>query len=281
MAQLMSTPGTLISPHIVPASCADMFFALNAGDLALTMDTYLEQIKSTMNDEEYSKMQEGISKFETEIGLNLKNDVLMSLTGEFGFAMSVDSTEAGLSSLQNGLMLFVGVKDRDKCKMVIERFLSKEQVERKKYKGIEMTYIPSTTGPEGPMGYAFTGDLLVFSSIKRITSVINEDVPLVTSERFSQIGSRLPQTYSTLFYLDPSKAMTKLSVPLSQNEDTMSELQAFGSIGGAVIYDGQGYKMKLTGTQGKSWLEAIGSLVYKMKQSLGEQQSDPERKMDE
>jgi len=280
MAQLMSTPGTLTSPHIVPASAADVFFAVNAGDLASDMDTYFEQTRSTMTEEDYNKMQGVISGFETESGLNLRNDILMSLSGEIGFAISFGPTDAGMS-LQNGIMVFVGVKDRDKCRMVIERLLAKQQVERTTYKGTEITFLTSTTGPEGPMGYTFIGDLLVFSSVKKITSIIDEEVPLIASERFAQIGSRLPEPYSTLFYFDPSKTLTKLSAPLSQNEDTMAEIQTFGSIGGTVTFDGQGYKMKLTGTEGKSWLDTIGDLLSKMQQNSEKKQVNPEEKMDE
>jgi hypothetical protein len=280
MAKLMSTTGTLISPKIVPASSSDIFFAVNAGDLSSSMDTYFEQIRSTMSEEEYNKILGTISGFEAQTGLNLRNDVLTSLTGEFGLAMSFGPENAGMA-LQNGIMIFVGVKDHDKCKMLIERLLASQQVERTNYKGVEITYITSTTGPEGPMGYAFAGDLLVFSSVKKLTSIINGDVPLIASERFSQISKRLPESYSTLFYFDPSKTLTKLSAPLSQNENTMSEIQAFGSIGGAIIFDGQGYKMKLTGNEGKTWLDTIGDLLSKSQQNSKEKQINPNGKMDE
>jgi len=280
MAQLMSTTGTLISPKIVPASSADVFFAVNAGDLASSMDTYFEQIRSTMSEEEYTKIQGTISGFEAQTGLNLRNDVLTSLTGEFGLAMSFGPENAGMS-LQNGIMVFVGVKDRDKCKMLIERLLASQEVERTNYKDVEITSMTSTTGPEGPMGYAFTGDLLVFSSVKKITSIIDGEVPLITSERFAKISKRLPESYSALLYFDPSKTLTKLSAPLSQNENTMSEIQAFGSIGGAITFDGQGYKMKLTGDEGKSWLDTIGDLLSKSQQNSKEKQENPDGKMDE
>jgi len=273
MAQLMSNPGTLTSPHIIPASAADVFFAINAGDLASIMDKYFDEAKGTMTEDDFNKLQSGFSSFEMETGLNLRNDVLQSLTGEIGFAMSVGPEEVA-SSLQSGIFAFIGVKDRDKLRMVIERLLSKEQVEKTQYKGVDITFISSTTGPEGPMGYAFAGDLLVFSSVKKIMSLIDEDVPLVASERFSQIGSRLTEPYSTLFYFDLSKVMSKVPTPLSQNENAMAEIQSFGSIGGAVTYDGQGYKMKLTGTQGKSWLEVIGDIVNTMRKSSPEESKE-------
>ncbi|MGB9598062.1 MAG: hypothetical protein ACPL7B_17380, partial [Candidatus Poribacteria bacterium] len=196
------------------------------------------------------------------LGLNFRDDILSSLTGEFGVSVSVPNSEGESFSPTSGLFLFLGIKDREKCQLVIERLLENKGLEKTQYKNVDIFYIKSMNSPNGPFGYTFAGDLLVFGGIKNLMAIIDEEVPLVASERFSTIGSRLPQSYGMLFYMDLAKLMALRPDTFDQGDESWANImQSLGSIGGCSVYDGQGYGMKVTGNQGKNWLDIIGNII--------------------
>lgn len=262
MSHLLSMPGSVLSPHIIPASSSDIFFALTASDIASAWDIYLDQLRNSLDIEQYSKFQETISNFEMGLGLNLKNDVLSSITGEFGVSVSMPKAEGESFSPTSGLLLFLGIKDREKCQLIVEKILVGKQIEKTQYKNVDIYHIKSLDNPQGLFGYTFAGDLLIFGGMKNLMAIIDEDTPLIASERFSQIGSRLPQSYAMLFYIDLAKLLALRAAPLAQGgENWANMMQSLGSIGGCSVFDGQGYRMKITANQGKSWLEAIGDII--------------------
>jgi hypothetical protein len=265
MANMLSQSGSLISPHIIPQSSADIFYAFNTGSLSLVYDRFMDSIKSTMTEDEYKAMQDGLSKFEQEKGLNIKNDILAALTGEMGVAFGLPgsaSNQEGTGSLmQKGIMVFLGINDQAKAIMCLERLFAGQPMEQTQYKGIDIRYIPSMNSPDGPFGYMFADNLMVLSNIKSLMSVIDEDTPLVASESFAQIGSRLKQPSNALFYVDLQKIMALIPPTANQSEESLTRLMGIGAIGGSMNYDGKGFKTIITGDQSKNWLEIIGDII--------------------
>lgn len=262
LSHLLSTRSSAISPHIIPASNSDIFFVIVANDIASAWDNYLAQLKNSLEIEQYYKMQDAFSGLEMMTGLKFKDDILSSMTGEFGISISVPKSEGENFSPTSGLFLFLGIKDREKCQFVIERLLADKGLEKTNYKNVDIFYIRSMNSPVGPFGYTFAGDLLVFGGIKNLMAIIDEEVPLIASERFSAIGSRLPQSYGMLFYMDLAKLMALRPATFDQGDENWANImQSLGSMGGCSVYDGQGYGMKVTGSQGKSWLDIIGDIV--------------------
>lgn len=251
-----------LSPHIIPASKSDIFFVLTAGDISSAWSEYLAQLKNSLEIEQYYKMQEALSSLEMMLGLNFRDDILSLLTGEFGVSVSVPKSEEENFSPTGELFLFIGIRDREKCQLVIERLLADKGLEKTQYKNVDIFYIRSMNSPNGPFGYIFAGDLLVFSAIKNLMAIIDEEVPLIASDRFSRIGSRLPEINGMLFYIDLAKLMSLRPSNFDQyDENWVNIVQSLGAMGGCSIYDGQGYGMKVTGNQGKNWLDIIGDVI--------------------
>jgi len=264
LESLFARPKPLLSPHLIPASGVDIFCATHVGDPILVWERIMSTMKGLLDKKEYAEMQGAISEFEREIGLKLKNDILASLTGEVGFAMPFPDLAGGSRfSLGNGLMVFCGVKDSEKCAMAIERILSTAKLQQTVYKGVVIHHIPELSGPEGPVGYVFAGDMLVFSNFQRLQDLIDEEPPLMVSEEFAKISSQLPQQPGLVFYIDLMRLGKSLlsTNPQAQTEETLTKLQTLGSVGGLMIYDGGGLKLRSIGTSDKSWLETIGVLA--------------------
>jgi hypothetical protein len=256
-----------------------MFFAAHLGDPAAAWGKIKDTVRSAAGEEEYAQMQSDISKFEGETGLSLKDDILSSLTGEIGFVMPfvrawstttvVMPVRGPESLLEDGLMMFCGVRDRERCAMSIERVLSAAdiQLQQMEHRGVNVYQIPALSSSEVPVGYMFADDLLIFGSFQRLSQVlINEEPPLIVSEKFAHISSQLPQQLGLLYYVDLGKAEELLlrASPEIQPEDDIALLQTLGSIGGTLIHDGEGLKARSIGTPGGSWLETIGHLVNLM-----------------
>ncbi len=262
LSYLLSTQSNAISPHIIPASNSDLFFVITANDIASAWDEYLEQLKNSLEIEQYYRMQDALSNLEMIFGLDFKDDIISSMTGEFGFSISIPESEEVSFSPTSGMFLFLGIKEPEKFQLVIERLLADKGLEKAQYKNVDIFYIRPMNSPDGPFGYTFAGDLLVFSGIKNLMAIIDNETPLIASERFSAIGSKLPQSYGMLFYIDLSKLMAFRPPRFDQDQESWIDImQSLGSIGGCSVYDGQGYGMKILGDQGKSWLDIIGNMV--------------------
>jgi len=267
LTALLAEPKPLISTHLIPAEDAYMFLAANVGDPASAWESILDAVRSITSEEGYAQIQSGIYEFEQETGLNLKDDILSSLTGEIGFATSAPEAVNDIDNLEslmkNGLMIFCGVKDRERLRMSIERTLSAAdaRVEQMVYKGVTtylFSHILAPSDQEIPIGYMFAGDLLIFGNFQKFESIINENPPLVVSDKFAQINSRIPKESGLLCYLD----LEKVWGLMARSEADMRRLQTLGATGGIMVYDGEGLKAKSVGALGKDWLETIGNLAY-------------------
>jgi len=270
LASLFAQPKSLLSPHLIPASDADVFFAAHLGDPAAVWGKINDAMRSAAGEEEHAQMQSDISRFEQGTGLSLKDDILSSLTGEIGFAMQfpevIKPVESPKSLLEDGLMLFCGVKDHDRCAMSIERILSVADVQFRQmvYRGVKVYQIHALSNSEVPVGYMFAGDLLIFGNFQKFEALINEEPPLMVSESFAQVVSQLPQQSGLLCYIDLGRIeeiLLRIN-PQTQHEGDMPRMQTLGSIGGTLIYDGEGLEARSIGTPVKSWLETIGNLAY-------------------
>ncbi|NOR47634.1 MAG: DUF3352 domain-containing protein, partial [Methanosarcinaceae archaeon] len=114
VTSLFTANQSLSSPHIIPASDADMFFAIHLGTPTAMWGKLRDGIRNVLGEGEYADMQNGISGFEQETGLSLNDDVLESLTGEVGIAMSLPAlmeAAGGPASLLSGGLVFFGVAD--------------------------------------------------------------------------------------------------------------------------------------------------------------------------
>lgn len=270
LTSLLMEPKPLLSPHLIPASDADIFLAVHLGDTVSAWEKILDTIIGVMGEQDYAPIQSEISEFERETGLSIKDDILSSLTGEAGFTVSVPeimrSVDSPISFVENGLMVFCGVKDREKCLMSIQRILSAVgfQLEQMEYKGVTVYQVPALSGLENPIGYIFAGDLLIFGDLQRLEHLINEEPPLVVSDEFSQINSHFPEQTGLLCYVDLKKVgeLLLMTNPRIQPEDDIARLKMLGSIGGMLTYEGEGLKGRSISTAGKSWLETIGDLAY-------------------
>lgn len=267
IASLFAEHESLLSPHIIPASNADVFLAMNLGDPAAAWEKFGVAVRDMMGAEDYAQMQSAIAEFERETALSLRDDILASLSGEIGFAMPASGimrlADGPEYLMEEGLVAFCGVKDREQLAMSVERvFLTAgPQLQRTEYRGTTVYHTPS--GSHSPLGYVFAGELLVFGSVQALQSVIDGAAPLVVSEKFARINSQLPQRLGMMYYIDLERIgelLPKMN-PDAQPGDDIMRLQTLGSSGGTLVYDGEGLKAKSVGTTAKSWLETIGALA--------------------
>ncbi len=258
----------LLSPHIIPAANADIFVAMNLGDPSAAWEKFGQAVRNVMGEENYIQMQSEIAEFEQETALSLKDDILSLLTGEIGFAMPVSGiTRLGAGPeqlMEGGLVAFCGVRDREQCASSIEKILSNAgiQLQQTEYSGTTIHHSPEQSSLNSP-GYAFIGDLLIFGSVQTLQAIINEEMPLVVSEKFAAINSQLPQHLGLMYYIDMQRIGEMLlgAIPGSQSVDDVIRLQTLGSTGGTLIYDGEGLEVRTVGTPARNWLEAIGILA--------------------
>ena len=268
-ASLFAESKPLISPHQIPAADTDMFFATRLADPRTIWEKIGRAVRSVAGGKEHTQMLNSVSEFEAETGLSVDSDILSSLTGEIGFAISypepIKHFEGPEALLEAGSLVFCGVKDREKCSMSIERIFSavSVQLQQTEYRGITVYQIPALSDSEIPVGYMFAGDLLIFGNLQRLEDVINEEPPLVVSEEFVKIHSRLPQDPVALYYADLEAVAGMLlgRNPEAYSEDDVARLQVLGSIGGTLIHSESGLKAKSTGTPGVGWLETMVDLA--------------------
>ena len=266
LISLFVEPRILYSPHLIPAVDADIFFAVHFGDLKTAWENLKNSVRITLGAENYDQMQKGISEFEHDTGVSLEDDILSSLTGEVGFALTFPEVMKPLQGteflLHDGFTIFCGVKDRERCAMSMQRFLSamRAELRQTEYKGVEIYEIPSPGGSEYPYGYTFAGDMLIFGNFQKLEALINEAYPLAASEGFAGIRSQLPQQMSLLYYVNLEKMQELMLKAMPEIQDDMTS-ETLGSIGGTMNYDGEGLKFRSIGTQGKNWLETIGGIM--------------------
>jgi hypothetical protein len=266
LISLFVEPKTLYSPHLIPAVDADIFFTVHFGDLKTAWENLKNSIRITLGEENYDQMQKGISEFEQDTGLSLEDDILSSLTGEVGIAVPFSDAMKPLRGteflLQDGFVIFCGVKDRDRCAMSIQRVLSamRAELQQTEYKDVTIYQIPAPDGSEYPHGYMFAGDMLVFGNFQKLKALIDEAYPLAASEGFAGIAPQLPQHRDLLYYVNMEKMQELMLKAMPEIQDDITS-ETLGSIGGTMDYDGEGLKFRSIGTPGKSWLETIGSLM--------------------
>ena len=266
ITSILAEHESLLSPHVIPASNADIFLAANVGDPTLTWDKLGDAVKEFMGEDAHAQMQNEITEFERETALNLRDDIIASLAGEIGLAMpasGIMSFASGMEQLMaEGLVFFFGVKDRDRCAMSIGQVLA-PQPQPIEYKGVKICHIVDPSGSNGLAGYAFVGDLLVFGSVQTLQSIIDEAAPLAVSEKFARINSQLPQRLGLMYYIDLER-IGQLFLGANANiqpGDSIMSLQTLGSTGGTLVYDGNGLKIKTVGTPSGNWLKAMGILA--------------------
>ncbi len=266
LISLFAEPKTLYSPDLIPAVNADIFFTVHFGDLKTAWENLKNSIRITLGQENYAQMERGISEFEHDTGLSLEDDILSSLTGEVGFALTFPELVKPLRGpeflLQDGFMIFCGVKDRERCATSIQRILSaaRAELQQTEYKGVTVYQIPAPDSSEYPHGYTFAGDMLVFGSFQKLEALIDEAYPLAASEGFAGIASQLPQQMGLLYCVNMEKMQELMLRAMPEIQDDMTS-ETPGSIGGTMNYDGEGLKFRSIGTPGKSWLETIGGLM--------------------
>ncbi len=265
LSSLLSNPGTFISPHIVPASNSDIFCALNIGDPEAMWENFKASVRDVAGEEGYAQLQENVSKFESETKLSFKDDFLGMLSGEIGFAIPLPEVlmpeDDSRFSFGKGLMTFYKINEQSKCIETVEKMFSPAQVQKTEYKGVKIQYVPFLKGPEGPVGYICVENMLIFSSLKRLQNLIDEEFPLIVSDDFAQINSSYSDTYGMIFFMDLRKFLLSINPHLQASDKALMQIQEIGSIGSFMFYDGQEVIIRIYGTQKKSWLETIGNLM--------------------
>lgn len=253
---IFTEPKQLDAPHLIPASDSDIFFSIHLGDL----ETLWESVRG------YSG--EGIvSNFERDTGLSLKSDILASLTGEIGFAIPlmefVKFLDKSRSLLEAGFMIFCGVSDRELCARSIDKVLAAVNIKPQlmEYRGATIHLIPVLSSQEIPVGYMFAGDMLILGNFQKLWDLIEEQPPLVVSEKF--ISLQLPQQSGFLYYMDLWRLgeLSLRSALTAKSGEDISRSQTAGSIGGTVISGEGGLKIRSASTFETTWIEVIGCLV--------------------
>ncbi len=274
LSSMLSYQGAFISPHIIPTSNSDIFCAINIGDPEVVWENFKASVRDVSGEEGYAQLQENISRFESETKLNFKDDFLDMMNGEIGLAIPLSEIlmpeEGSRFSFGKGLMTFYGIKEKDKCIENIEKIFSPAQVQKTEYKGVKIQYVPFLKGPEGPVGYVCVENLLIFSSLKRLQNLIDEEFPLIISDDFAQINSSNQDPYSMIFYMDIRKFLLSAKPILMSDDKALTNIQEVGSIGSFIFNDGQGLMVKIYGTQNNSWLEKIGALINSLSLSSGD-----------
>jgi len=132
LVSLLADPKSFSSPHLVPASDADIFAVMHTGDPIRSWESIKKAIKDTVDANDYQLIESEFMEFERETGLNLQNDILAALTGEIGFYFPFSAFAGTMGNfdylLKDGLVIFCGVRDRDKIAMSIERALSTSRI---------------------------------------------------------------------------------------------------------------------------------------------------------
>ena len=109
----------------------------------------------------------------------------------------------------------------------------------------------------------FAGDLLVTGSIQKLQSIIDEEPPLVVSEKFAGISSQLPEQIGFMYYMNLERMIEPLLMKNKSafSEDDTTHLRTLGAIGGALVFSEEGLKFRSVGVPNRSSLEILGDLV--------------------
>jgi hypothetical protein len=261
LTSLLTEHDPLLSPHLIPITDADMFLAMNLGDLSAVWDKLMDSMRSVIGEENYAQMQGDITEFEQGTTLNLRDDIFSSLTGEVGIAMRVPDVR-DLGMIKDSPVIFCGVRDSEQCAMSIGKILSQRGGQTRQV-GYGSATVYLLDDSENPPGYTFTDDMLIFARVQSLKHIIDGEPPLAVSEKFAWINSRLAQRPGLMYYMDLEKVgeMLLTASPRAGAGDDVLHLQKLGSTGGILIHDGEGLKINSVGTPGVSWLETIGDLL--------------------
>lgn len=251
----------MISPHFISASTADVFLAMNLGEPLIVWNSINNALDGILASDAF--------EFEKDTGLDVKTDVLGFLNGEMGFAMpllnnSVLIDNSG-SILEHGTLLFFGLKDPDLCAVTMEKILKSADIpfQQMQRKGVTLYNVLPMSTSEFPVGYMLIDDLLVFGNFQQLSSILDEEIPLIASEGFTNLSSRFPQNMNAIYYLD-MEALTKVLMEFpskNTNSDNLSKINLSGQIAGTMFRDKNGFRIVSSSTTGKNWLENIGYLL--------------------
>ena len=264
VTSLLTEREPLLSPHLIPAASANVFLAMNLGDPVATWDGFMDSVRTIFGAEDYAQMQSDIAGFEQEVALSVRDDMLASLTGEIGIAMPFPDV-GQFQMVEDGRIIFLGVKDSELCAMSIQKilFAGGRHSQPVDYGGATIYDMSLLNRSGDPVGYMFAEDLLIFADVQTLQRIIDGELPLVVSEGFAAIDSQMSLRPGLMYYVDLAEIWGQMLTvdPNVQPENDVMRLQALGSIGGTLTYDGAGLKATLVGTPGGSWLETIGAFV--------------------
>lgn len=184
-------------------------------DLYSVWDMFAQQLQA-MDPEAYQDLQGGLEDLAIEIGLDLEEDVLSWMTGEFALYLAPgeelgDYTLAGIPAFRMGLL--IEATDRAKVEQTMQKVeaLIEEEADLSfntyEIEGVEARVI-SMLGMSGYLpGYAFVDDFLVIAIDKdsfaaTIRASKSKGERLAASSEFRTVSDVLPEKNTGIFFLD-------------------------------------------------------------------------------
>lgn len=202
------------------------------------------QMKET-SPEAYADLQGTLEDLAVETGIDLEEDVLSWMTGEFAIFVAPGEelgtrTALGLPTLRAGFLFEVG--DRGKAERLMEKVeaLVKEQADfpatfdTEEIEGVEVRVLPTLEQAGYLPGYAFVGDFLLIgideaSFRAAIRASQDKGDRLAASPEFAAVQERLPEENSGLFFLDMAALNDFLEASLEEPElgDFQAQVKPF------------------------------------------------------
>lgn len=174
-----------------------------------------EMVKAQMqktSPEAYQGLQGSLEDLKAQTGLDIEEDVLSWMTGEFGLFLAAGDgkTAAGVPSFRAGLLFEVSDKAKAQATMTkVEGLLSQQQLAfaDQEIEGVKARVIPMLQMAGYLPGYAFVGDFLLIavdmpSFQGAIRASKDKDERLAAAPEFRTVMEALPKSNTGLFYLD-------------------------------------------------------------------------------
>ncbi|MBN1135302.1 MAG: DUF3352 domain-containing protein [Anaerolineae bacterium] len=164
--------------------------------------------------EELQGLQEMLDQVKEETGIDLVDDVIARLTGEFAIAILPDSIGLlGDQAVPLGLLVVIRVEQPEQLKASLDKLIkaSEEEGWILDQEQIDGTTFTLAQDPYGDMtiGYGLKGDLLIIGSSRDMlqAAIKGQDRPLSDDKTFRAAIKPLPDRAASYLFIDVEKAV--------------------------------------------------------------------------
>jgi len=230
--------------EILPDESAFVIQAdINALEDPKAKDKLWEKLK------ENPKFKEQLEKIQKEENINIEEDVISWLGGQFTIASL--TFPKGQSSSNEPFVIVLTVKDLEKAKASLAKLSTNGKVKftEEKYDTVSIMVPDKKDSPS----YAFLKGMLVLGNrpedVKKCIDVSNKKVKnLHESERFKKVMAKLKTPAVVLMYMDMEKAMAAAKEEMPRDENMEKAIKAMQGMGFCVTqkdgnFIGAGYVM--------------------------------------